>query len=160
MVTIVDMPKKTKLLEGKTWLPDEPNWDPLGRAASAWLLEQFMAMHEVDLQNGVRVCCYKHIDTRRSLHLDADLNAYLYSFDERNLDHPGHYEQVPLREAFGLVVLQPEFADGWYERGRFDRPPAVDDDGNEIEDNDFYEVGPFEEHLTLQRWRRRHEPGE
>jgi hypothetical protein len=152
------MPKKPKYLEGKSSMPDEPDWDPLSRAASEWLLGDFMAMHEVELQNGVRVCCYKHIETRRSLHLDADLNAYLYSFDERDLDGPGHYERVSLRETFGLVVLQPEFAHGWFERGRLDRPWSYDDDGNEVEpEEEPYVVSRFEESLAFRRWCERRE---
>lgn len=64
-----------------SFIPEKPNWEPLERAVVQWLAGQFMAMHEVELKNRAHVCCYKHIDTRGSLHLDPDLNAFLYSFD-------------------------------------------------------------------------------
>lgn len=145
------MAKAKKKLRGTGVMPAEPNWDPLERAAVHWLAGSFMAMHEVELKNRVRLCCYKHIDTRRSLHLDEDLNAYLYSFDERKLEDPGHYEQVPLQEAFELVVLQPEFEHGWIDRGRYDRV-EYDDEGGGIERDEPYPVTPFEQRLAFDRW--------
>lgn len=145
------MAKRTKKLRGTGVMPAEPNWDPLERAVIHWLAGSFMAMHEVELKNGVRLCCYKHIDTRRSLHLDEDLNAYLHSFDERKLDEPGYYEQVSLREAFDLVVLQPEFELGWIERGRSDRL-VYDEEGNEVRGDEPYTVTRFEQRLAGERW--------
>lgn len=145
------MAKRTKKLRGAELMPAEPNWAPLERAVVHWLAGSFMAMHEVELKNGVRLCCYKHIDTRRSLHLDEDLNAYLYCFDELKLDDPGYYERVSLREAFELVVLQPEFEDGWIERGRYDRV-EYDDEGNEVGNSEPYVATRFEQRLAGERW--------
>lgn len=157
------MPREPKKIKGTTVLPDEPNWEPLRRAAAEWLLGQFMAMHEVDLKIGKRVCCYKHVDTRRSLHIDEQLNAFVYCFDERR-PGPGHYERVSLDEAFALVLLQPAFEDGWIEHRRFDRPWRVDEEGNDIEPEDddiAAQVGfisYWEERMALEAWQRRH-PG-
>lgn len=136
-------------------VPDEPNWDPLERAVVRWLAGRFMAMGEVVLNDGAHVCCYKHCDTRRSLHLDADLNAYLYSFDDRSRA-PGWYERVSLDEALSLVVLQPEFEDGWIERGRFDRPWRVDEEGNEVErdEDDIPPVTYWEVRMAEEAWQR------
>jgi len=149
------MPRKKKTYRGTGFMPDEPNWDRLRAAGGEWLLGKFMAMNEVELENGVNLCCYKHIDSRRSLHLDPELNAYLYFFDDRKPGESGRYKPVPLDEAFALVVLQPEFADGWFERGRSDRPWIVDEDGNEVEEGDSdYEVSRFEERMANERWER------
>jgi hypothetical protein len=153
------MAREPKKIKGTTVLPDEPNWEPLRRAASEWLLGQFMAMFEVDLKIGKRVCCYKHVDTRRSLHVDEELNVFVYCFDERRPEREGHYERVSLDEAFALVLLQPEFVDGWIERGRFDRPSRVDELGEEIYDEDEdedepYYVSRFEERMAIERWGR------
>lgn len=144
------MAKRTKKLRGEAVMPEEPNWDPLERAVAQWLPGQFMAMHEVQLTNGARLCAYKHIDTRRYLHLDAKLNAYRYACDERS-DRDG-YEPIPLDEAFASVLLQPEFEIGWFERGRFDRR-SFDDEGNEIEDRGVIGfVSRYEERVASERW--------
>lgn len=52
-------------------------------------------------------------------------------------------------------MLQPEFAHGWFERGRFDRPFADDDEGNEIEEEASYEVGIIEQNMAHRAWRER-----
>lgn len=153
------MAREPKKIKGTTVVPSDPNWEPLRRAASKWLLGKFMAMHEVDLKIGTRVCCYKHIDTRRSLHVDEDLNAFVYCFDERR-PGPGHYARVSLDEAFALALLHPAFEDGWIEHRRFDRPWRVDEEGNDIEPEDDHidaQVGfvtYWEERKAFEAWKR------
>ena len=146
------MATKPKKLRGDTVLPDEPNWDPLERAVAQWLPGQFMAMHEVRITNGRRLCAYKHIDTRRYLHLDAELNAYRYGHDNRS--HRAFYDPISLDEAFALVLLQPEFEDGWVEGCRFSRPAGYDEEGNEIEDDRYGFFSYYEERIADERWRK------
>lgn len=113
----------------------------------------------LDLKIGTRVCCYKHVDTRRSLHVDEDLNAFVYCFDERR-PGPGHYARVSLDEAFALALLHPAFEDGWIEHRRFDRPWRVDEEGNDIEPEDDHidaQVGfvtYWEERKAFEAWKR------
>ena len=69
------MPAK-KGIAGEMLQCDEPDWLPLALVAGIDLLEDFMWMHEVRLSDGRRLHSYKHIDTRRYLHLDAEVNAF------------------------------------------------------------------------------------
>lgn len=138
-------------------VPDEPDWAPLERAAVEWLCGGFMAMEEAQLRNGAYVRCYKHRDTRRSLHLDADLDAYVYSYDPRRPGASGKYERVSVHEAFARVVLLPQFEDGWIARGQFDRPWRVNEDGGEIEpaEDDCCSPSSFELLMAEECWERR-----
>lgn len=149
------MPKRSRrTTERETVWRDEPNWDPLQRAAIEWACGPFMAMEEVLLRNGARVWCYKHSRTRRSLHLAEDLEAYLFSYDPRRPGTSGCYERVSLDEAFGRVLLQPQFESGWLAHRAFDRPWQVDEDGVEIEplEDDRGFITGFEERMADERW--------
>jgi hypothetical protein len=53
---------------------EEPEWGPLLRRVVA----DFMWMHEIELEDGTEVHAYKHIDTRRYLHLDDSCQAYVF----------------------------------------------------------------------------------
>jgi hypothetical protein len=57
---------------------DSPDWRPLSRVMDEGLLETFMWMFEVELEDGTRLHAYKHIWTRRYVHLDAGGAAYCY----------------------------------------------------------------------------------
>src|SRR5687768_9686952 len=119
------MPKRSKTTTSREYLhPDPPDWEPLEREVVRWLCGQFMAMGEVVLKNGAHVHCYKHIDTRRSLHITADGEAYLYSFDPNKPGRSGRYERVSVEEAFSRVVLLPQFEHGWMAGDRWARGPA------------------------------------
>lgn len=65
----------------------EPVWEPLLEMARRIYLDDFMWMHEVELDNGVRLQVYKHSCTRRYLHLDGEGNAWFFRRD-------GRYEQL------------------------------------------------------------------
>jgi hypothetical protein len=75
----------------------DPEWGPLLATVGEALVRDFMWMYEVELENGTEVQAYKHIDTRRYVHLDAAGRAYAY-------ESPGRYRSVPvadvLREVF------------------------------------------------------------
>ncbi|MFL5845893.1 MAG: hypothetical protein ACJ762_14490 [Solirubrobacteraceae bacterium] len=154
------MATKPKKMRGDVVAGDEPNWDPLERAVAQWLPGQFMATHQIRLTNGRRLYAYKHIETRRYLHIDADLNAYRYGHDNRS--HRAFYDPISLDEAFALVLLHPEFETGWIEGCRFSRPPGFDEDGFEIEDDDdrygFFSY--YEERMALERWQKLRAPFE
>lgn len=51
---------------------DCPVWGPLEAAVGTRLAEGFMWMHEARLAGGATMHAYKHIHTRRYLHLSAD----------------------------------------------------------------------------------------
>lgn len=134
--------------------PGTPNWQPLERAAVRWLCGPFMAMGEVQLKNGAYVHCYKHADTRRSLHLTADgEEAYLYSFDARRPERSGRYERVSVEEAFARVVLLPQFEHGWMAGERWARGPVFDpsDPEGEGTEPDYY-WSAFTEHMAEEEW--------
>jgi hypothetical protein len=55
-----------------------PAWQPLIDLVGDTLVEFFMWMHEVELDDGTRVHAYKHRETRRYAHLDEDGGAWDY----------------------------------------------------------------------------------
>jgi len=58
---------------------DEPDWGPLVTLVGAELASWFMWMGAIALADGAVVQAYKHIDTRRYLHLAADGRAFVYT---------------------------------------------------------------------------------
>jgi hypothetical protein len=70
----------------------DPDWAPLVAAVGEELVGDFMWMYEVELENGTEVQAYKHIDTRRYVHLDAAGMAYAY-------ESPGRYRVVSVVDA-------------------------------------------------------------
>jgi hypothetical protein len=73
-----------------------PNWDPLLGLVGEELTGDFMWMYEVDLVPRGHLQAYKHIDTRRYLHLDGRGNAYEYH-------GPNRYRRVPVLDALVSV---------------------------------------------------------
>jgi hypothetical protein len=55
---------------------ERPHWEPLLAVLGERLTETFMWMHEGELSDGTRVHAYKHIHTRRYLHLGENGRAY------------------------------------------------------------------------------------
>ncbi|HVP03734.1 MAG TPA: hypothetical protein VMT10_14280 [Solirubrobacteraceae bacterium] len=68
----------------------EPEWDPLLRAVGLALAGDFMWMFEVRLKDGMSLQAYKHIDTRRYLHLGPEAEAFAFQGN-------GRYRRVELR---------------------------------------------------------------
>ena len=58
---------------------DVPNWKPLEALVGLELAGWFMWMHSIRLADGAVVNAYKHIATRRYLHLDGDQRAFVYT---------------------------------------------------------------------------------
>lgn len=96
-------------MDAEAWLVgdiaqgDAPEWEPLLRVVGENLTSTFMWIYEVRTRSGARLYAYKHIDTRRYLHLDAEGNAYVYVPEDR-------YRPIPLADALESA-LRP-----WWER--------------------------------------------
>jgi hypothetical protein len=65
-------------LQGEIAVHWEPEWQPLLDLGPD-VIDDFMWMGCVDLEDGRRLQAYKHYWTRRYVHLDADGNAFVYT---------------------------------------------------------------------------------
>jgi hypothetical protein len=86
----------TRLHRGRPTQGDNPNWTPLLDAVGEEVTADFMWMYEVELNNGVLLQAYKHIDTRRYAHLAADGTAFVF-------ESPGRYRCFPAADLFAAV---------------------------------------------------------
>jgi hypothetical protein len=59
----------------------------------------FMWMYEVELSDGRSLQVYKHVDTRRSVHLAADGQAYYY-------EPPDRYLPISAAQVFAAVFRE------------------------------------------------------
>lgn len=82
---------------GRVHQYERPDWRPLARAVGEELLPAFMWMHEVVTPAGGRLHAYKHVDTRRYVHLDVEGRAFLYV-------NEGRYRPVALATALDLAL--------------------------------------------------------
>jgi hypothetical protein len=73
-----------------------PDWRPLIEAVGEVVAGDFMWMFEVELTNGTRLQGYKHIDTRRYVHLDPDGAAFIF-------EPPDRYQSFPLPDVLAAV---------------------------------------------------------
>ena len=60
-----------------------PDWQPLLGTVGSSLASWFMWMSEVELSDGTRLHAYKHVATRRYLHLAADGRAFECRLENR-----------------------------------------------------------------------------
>ena len=74
----------------------EPEWRPLLDLIGSRLAEWFMWMFDLSLADGARVHAYKHVATRRYLHLAEDGRAFVHEGDER-------YREIQPRHAIHLA---------------------------------------------------------
>jgi hypothetical protein len=87
---------------------ESPVWEPLLMLAPDQAGD-FMWMHEVELEDGVRLHAYKHYETRRYLHLDHGGRAFVFIWDEsRAEDEDSQYEEVDPQWLLELVLARPE----------------------------------------------------
>ena len=97
-------PMPTRAVQGKMTQCEHPIWEPLVAAVGERCAGDFMWMFEVELATGMRLQAYKHVDTRRYLHLGPDGEAFCF---------------VP-RESYRRVVLSQLVAEAlavsWEER--------------------------------------------
>jgi hypothetical protein len=94
---------------------EEPCWGPLISLLGRRLVADFMWMHEVKLLDGTSVHAYKHIDTRRYIHLDENGQAYVYEPEDR-------YRPIPASRVLSAVfgglpglagVERPQVDESW-----------------------------------------------
>lgn len=74
---------KPRTYTGEATQGSNPNWTPLLELVGEDVTGDFMWMFEVKLSTGVHVQAYKHVDTRRYIHLDARGRAYAYQWNAR-----------------------------------------------------------------------------
>lgn len=82
---------------------EKPVWEPLLYLLRAYV-DDFMWMHEVELEGGIRLHAYKHWETRRYLHLSEDSRAFVY-------EEPDFYREFDVRRLVDLVMpIQCDFS--------------------------------------------------
>jgi hypothetical protein len=89
-----------RTLHGTLRQYEQPLWQPLLDLVGAELAEWFMWMHEIELADESAVHAYKHVATRRYLHLTEDGRAFIYRSEAK-------YVEITPREAID------EAFDGW-----------------------------------------------
>lgn len=81
-----------RAIKGAVVQAEDPSWSSLEAVLGTELARWFMWMYELRLEDGTRVDAYKHVATRRYLHLSATGSALRYGVD-------GHYLGVDLASA-------------------------------------------------------------
>lgn len=76
---------------------EHPDWRPLLNLLGEQLVGDFMWMHELEMATGEHVHAYKHIDTRRYIHIGDRGRAYAYL-------PRGGYRVIPALEAAELAL--------------------------------------------------------
>lgn len=79
---------RTRTIRGVFAHCDTPDWKPLENTVGYDVAADFMWMNEVTLDDGRALQAYKHIYTRRYVHLDADGEALVYHARERYRPYP------------------------------------------------------------------------
>jgi hypothetical protein len=90
--------KPRDLMAGERSQGDHPNWEPLLALVGDVLVGEFMWMFEIELADGVAVHAYKHIITRRYLHIAEDGRTFVFTA-------PGRYRPID-RDAVLAAVLE------------------------------------------------------
>jgi hypothetical protein len=86
---------------------DEPRWQPLLAAVGGHHAAWFMWMYEIELADETRVHAYKHVSTRRYMHLGEDGRAFEYVGDHR-------YREIDPDDAADIALPLPsENLLGW-----------------------------------------------
>jgi hypothetical protein len=75
---------------------ERPNWQPLEALVGERVAGDFMWMFEVELRDGSLLEAYKHIDTRRYIHLNALGEAFVY-------ESPDRYRQASTAQVLNAV---------------------------------------------------------
>jgi hypothetical protein len=83
-------------ITGKMTRGDNAVWEPLLAAVGGHRAGWFMWMYEVELDDGTAVHVYKHISTRRSMHLTEDGRAFVFVGNEQ-------YREIDRDEIVDLV---------------------------------------------------------
>ena len=84
-------------IAGELGQGDRPNWEPLLAMLGEEPAGEFMWMFQVDLADGTAVHAYKHILTRRYLHLAEDGRTLAFTVS-------GRYRPIDPRDALAAVL--------------------------------------------------------
>jgi hypothetical protein len=82
---------------------DEPEWAPLLELTPGHI-DEFMWMFEVELESGLRLHAYKHVETRKYLHLDKEGRAFVYLWSGEELEEDPGYREVDPRSLLEEVL--------------------------------------------------------
>jgi len=74
-----------RAIKGTVVQAEDPDWSSLEAVLGTDLAGWFMWMYELRLDDGTRVDAYKHVTTRRYLHLTATGSALRYNVEGRYL---------------------------------------------------------------------------
>jgi len=74
---------RNRTLPGRLTQFERPNWDPLIELVGLDLVGSFMWMNELALGDGTTVHAYKHVATRRYLHVGEDGRTFRYEGTSR-----------------------------------------------------------------------------
>jgi len=85
-------------LRGRMSRIDRPNWDPLIDLVGLELVRWFMWMGQIELVDDTLVHAYKHVATRRYLHVGEDGRVFTYR-------SPDHYLEIGRAEAIEEAFL-------------------------------------------------------
>src|SRR3954447_9550410 len=82
---LVQAPRVTShhAVPGSVVQAESPRWAPLEAVLGTELAAWFMWMYEIRLHDGTRVDAYKHVATRRYLHLAQAGRAFAYKVESR-----------------------------------------------------------------------------
>lgn len=95
---------------------ERPVWEPLIELV-AERVDEFMWMHEVELEDGTRLHAYKHRETRRYLHLDHGGRAFVFIWHgSRDVDEPSEYEEVEPHWLLEIVLANPDDRASFFSR--------------------------------------------
>ena len=100
---------------GESTQGDSPNWQPLLDAVGGDVVQDFMWMFEVTLCDGTQLQAYKHIDTRRYVHLARGGRAFVYESPDRYRPaHPADALAAVFSRLIGLAgVTGEQVAASW-----------------------------------------------
>jgi hypothetical protein len=86
---------------------DDPTWEPLLAAVGGHHAAWFMWMYEIELADETRVHAYKHVSTRRYMHLCENGRAFEYVGEDR-------YREIDPDDAADIALPLPsENLLGW-----------------------------------------------
>jgi hypothetical protein len=87
---------RARVYRGTSTQGERPDWGPLLEAVGEQVTGDFMWMFEVVLTDGTSLQAYKHIDTRRYIHLGSDGEAFVYESSDR-------YRRFPAADVLAAV---------------------------------------------------------
>jgi hypothetical protein len=88
-----------RTIAGRGIQGDHPDWKPLLDLVGPVLVRWFMWMYEIALADGTPVHAYKHVATRRYLHLAAGERAFAYTGRDR-------YREIDTQQALEAAFCE------------------------------------------------------